>query len=110
MRRIRLSLFGLGLLAAMPSFAGPAGTLGPAAIAAPDKVYPPLPTLAMLPPASGGGGGGGGEPAPATTGHRKVATLKLRKSAEPMPRMVVSDASHAYLASIEHQLEQALQK
>ncbi|MGF2531360.1 hypothetical protein ACQUWX_27075, partial [Ralstonia pseudosolanacearum] len=49
MRRIRLSLFGLGLLAAMPSFAGPAGTLGPAAIAAPDKVYPPLPTLAMLP-------------------------------------------------------------
>ncbi|MGA4048471.1 hypothetical protein ACI2VF_17935 [Ralstonia nicotianae] len=105
MRRIRLSLFGLGLLAAMPSFAGPAGTLGPAAIAAPDKVYPPLPTLAMLPPASGGG-----EPAPATTGHRKVATLKLRKSAEPMPRMVVSDASHAYLASIEHQLEQALQK
>ncbi|MCQ4682174.1 hypothetical protein [Ralstonia pseudosolanacearum] len=106
MRRIRLSLFGLGLLAAMPSFAGPAGTLGPAAIAAPDKVYPPLPTLAMLPPASGGGGG---EP-PATTGHRKVATLKLRKSAEPMPRMVVSDASHAYLASIEHQLEQALQK
>ncbi|ARS57222.1 MULTISPECIES: hypothetical protein [Ralstonia solanacearum species complex] len=106
MRRIRLSLFGLGLLAAMPSFAGPAGTLGPAAIAAPDKVYPPLPTLAMLPPASGGGS----EPAPATTGHRKVATLKLRKSAEPMPRMVVSDASHAYLASIEHQLEQALQK
>ncbi|MHA6848100.1 hypothetical protein [Ralstonia syzygii] len=103
--RIRLFLFGFGLLAAMPSFAGPADTPSPAAMAAPDKVYPPLPTLAMLPPPAAGS-----EPAPATTSRRKVAAIKLRKSPEPTPRMVVSDASHAYLASIEHQLEQALQK
>ncbi|ATJ85288.1 hypothetical protein [Ralstonia solanacearum] len=107
MRRIRLSLFGLGLLAAVPSFAGPADTLASAATAAPDRVYPPLPTLAMLPPPQAGGS----EPAaPAATGRRKTATIKLRKSAEPTPRMVVSDTSHAYLASLEHQLEQALQK
>ncbi len=104
MRRIRLSLFGLGLLMAMPSFAGPAGTLAPAA--APDRVYPPLPTLAMLPPLPAGGS----EPAPAATGHRRVAAIRVRKSAEPTPRMVVSDTSHAYLAGIEHQLDQALQK
>ncbi|CAH0441023.1 hypothetical protein [Ralstonia pseudosolanacearum] len=107
MRRIRLSLFGLGLLAAMPSFAGPAGSLAPAAMASPDRVYPPLPTLAMLPPPLSAGGS---EPAPAAAGRRKVVALKFRKSAEPTPRMVVSDASHTYLAGIEHQLEQALQK
>jgi hypothetical protein len=39
-----------------------------------------------------------------------VATLRVRKSAEPTPRMVVSDASHAYLASLERKLEQAMQK
>ena len=70
-----------------------------------------LPSLAMLPP--GGGGGSEIEPAPAarTRGSRRKATfVQVRKAAEPVPRMVVSEATHTYLAGIEHQLEAALQK
>lgn len=99
----------VGLLA-VPAYATPPDALMPATAAAPDKVYPPLPSLAMLPP-----GGGETEPAPTTVvrtrgGKRKVALAAARKAAEPVPRMVVSEASHTYLAGIEHQLEAALQK
>ena len=104
----------VGLLAVPASaFAAPPDSLMPAtaAAAAADKVYPPLPSLAMLPP--GGGGGSEIEPAPAarTRGSRRKATfVQVRKAAEPVPRMVVSEASHTYLAGIERQLEVALQK
>lgn len=102
----------VGLLAVPASaFAAPPDSLMPAtaAAAAADKVYPPLPSLAMLPP----GGGAEIEPAPAahTRGSkRKVVTTQWRKATEPVPRMVVSEASHTYLAGIERQLEVALQK
>lgn len=100
----------VGLLT-VPAYATPPDALMPAAAAAPDKVYPPLPSLAMLPP----GGGSEVEPAPTTVvrtrgGKRKVVLAPARKAAEPVPRMVVSEASHTYLAGIEHQLEAALQK
>ena len=99
----------MGMFVAGGAFAAPPDSLASTSSAAPDKVYPPLPSLAMLPP-----GGGGEIEAPARSvgtagGHRKVATLRVRKSAEPTPRMVVSDASHAYLASLERKLEQAMQ-
>ncbi|KMW45045.1 hypothetical protein PQH03_14015 [Ralstonia insidiosa] len=103
----------VGLLAVPASaFAAPPDSLMPAtaAAAAADKVYPPLPSLAMLPP---GGGGSEIEPAPAarTRGSKRKATfVQVRKAADPVPRMVVSEASHTYLAGIEHQLEAALQK
>ena len=110
MRIHRLPILALGLLLTTPAFAAPPDSLASTSSAAPDKVYPPLPSLAMMPP-----GGGGEIEAPARSvgtagGHRKVATLRVRKSAEPTPRMVVSDASHAYLASLERKLEQAMQK
>ena len=95
---------------AASAFAAPPDALMPATAAAPDRVYPPLPSLAMLPP--GGAGGTEAELAPAvrTRGKRKVVTTQWRKAAEPVPRMVVSEASHTYLAGIERQLEVALQK
>jgi len=98
-----------GLLT-LPAFATPPDVFMPSAAAAPDKVYPPLPSLSMLPP----GGGADIEPAPTGRtrgGKRKGAALaQLRKAAEPVPRMVVSDASRTYLAGIERQIEAALQK
>ncbi|CAJ0720764.1 hypothetical protein LMG6871_04187 [Ralstonia edaphis] len=100
---------GLLSVSADSAFAAPPDALMPATAAAPDRVYPPLPSLAMLPP----GGGGEMEPAPvahARGGKRKVAATQSRKATEPMPRMVVSEASHTYLAGIERQLEVALQK
>ena len=101
----------VGLLAipAASTLAAPPDALMPATAAAPDRVYPPLPSLAMLPP----GGGAEIEPAPVARtrgGKRKVAPPQWRKATEPVPRMVVSEASHTYLAGIERQLEVALQK
>lgn len=99
----------VGLLS-VPAYATPPDALMPATAAAPDKVYPPLPSLAMLPPSAGGSEV---EAAPATRtrgGKRKASITQMRKPAEPVPRMVVSEASHTYLAGIERQLEVALQK
>jgi len=100
---------GLLSVSTASAFAAPPDALMPATAAAPDRVYPPLPSLAMLPP----GGGAEMEPAPvarARGGKRKVAATQWRKATEPVPRMVVSEASHTYLAGIERQLEVALQK
>lgn len=99
---------GLLTVPAASAFAAPPDALMPATAAAPDRVYPPLPSLAMLPP----GGSAEAEPAPVahTRGKRRVVTTQWRKAAEPVPRMVVSEASHTYLAGIERQLEVALQK
>ncbi|SFQ14277.1 hypothetical protein [Ralstonia sp. NFACC01] len=100
---------GLLTVPAASAFAAPPDALMPATAAAPDRVYPPLPSLAMLPP----GGGAETEAVPAVHtrgGKRKVVTPQWRKATEPVPRMVVSEASHTYLAGIERQLEAALQK
>ncbi|MEE2977403.1 MAG: hypothetical protein VYB88_08010 [Pseudomonadota bacterium] len=100
---------GLLTVPAASAFAAPPDALMPATAAAPDRVYPPLPSLAMLPPS----GGAEIEAAPAAHARgskRKVVTTQWRKATEPVPRMVVSEASHTYLAGIERQLEVALQK
>ncbi len=114
----RLTLFAASLSLAMPAFAAEPGAdarpalSAPAAAAAPaaDKVYPPLPSLAMLPPASGND-----ELSAPHVGHTARARMKAppaqeRKSLAPVVRLVVSDASRAYLDKIAHQLDQALQQ
>lgn len=77
-----------------------------ATTASADKVYPPLPTLAMLPPSTGDDDD---LPAPRSTSHNKK---KIRqhdcRCAMPTPRLVVSDASRTYLKDIERQLDSAL--
>ncbi|HEY4804171.1 MAG TPA: hypothetical protein VIH96_16280 [Paraburkholderia sp.] len=88
----------------------PAASASPTVVAAAatpsaDKVYPPLPTLAMLPPASGDDDE---PPAPHSTSHKKKTRQHDCHCAMPTPRIVVSDTSRAYLKDIEQKLDSAL--
>ncbi|RFU45943.1 hypothetical protein [Paraburkholderia sp. DHOC27] len=71
---------------------------------APDKVYPPLPTLAMIPPPSDDDL----DTAPRPTARKKKVRAPEHRLAAPPARLVVSDASRAYLGGIEKQLDLAL--
>jgi hypothetical protein len=96
------------------AWAGQSAASAPAAAAAgasaattasADKVYPPLPTLAMLPPSTGDDD----LPAPRSTSHNKKKTHQHDcRCVMPTPRLVVSDASRTYLKDIERQLDSAL--
>ncbi|MEX3984765.1 hypothetical protein AB4Y45_38020 [Paraburkholderia sp. EG287A] len=94
--------------AGQPAASAPATATVVAAAATPaaDKVYPPLPSLAMLPPTTGDDDE---VPAPHSSSHSKK---KVRQRdchcAMPTPRLVVSDTSRAYLRDIEQQLDSAL--
>ncbi|BFG77108.1 hypothetical protein PTKU46_51410 [Paraburkholderia terrae] len=82
-------------------------TAAAAATAAADKVYPPLPTLAMLPPTTDDD-----EPLapkPAAKKRKVRAAVDVRPTA-PAARLVVSDASRTYLRSVDKQLDLALTK
>lgn len=76
-------------------------------IPAADKVYPPLPSLAMLPPSTGDDD----EPVVVkpSTKKRKLRVQDVRPVG-PTARLVVSDTSRAYLKTIDHQLDLALAK
>jgi hypothetical protein len=93
--------------ASAPATAGTTAATTTAAItASADKVYPPLPTLAMLPPSTGDDDE---LPAPRSTSRNKKKTQKHDcHCAMPTPRLVVSDASRTYLKDIEQQLDSAL--
>lgn len=111
---VRVSLLVAATLLAAPAFADPPGTVLQSANAFPaaaDKVYPPLPTLAMLPPSSGSDDDLPVKPTP----HRKKSRVPMQMQdhrGPPMPavRLVVSDASHTYLDSVQRQIDQALVK
>ncbi|WP_211612274.1 hypothetical protein [Paraburkholderia haematera] len=115
---LRITLLTTLLTVAAPAFAGQPGTdlqsasaLTAALPAAADKVYPPLPSLAMLPPPSGADDDLPVRPAT----HRKKSRVPIQmqeRRGPPMPpvRLVVSDASHAYLDSVQRQIDQALVK
>lgn len=115
---VRIVFLTLAMLVSAPALAGQPGAdlqsggAIPAAFpAAADKVYPPLPSLAMLPPQ---GAGDDDLPLKPVT-HRKkqhvAAQVQERRSPPaPVVRIVVSDASHAYLDSVQRQIEQALAK
>jgi hypothetical protein len=109
---VRITLLALATLLSAPAFAGqPGADLQSAGAfpAAADKVYPPLPSLAMLPPP----GAGDDELPVKPVSHRKkthvVAQAQERRSPPaPVVRIVVSDASHAYLDSVQRQIDLAL--
>jgi hypothetical protein len=99
-----------------PAFAGALDVSAPAttqafaaAMPAAQKVYPPLPTLAMLPPAAGDD-----DELPAgKTSSKKDKGRKARRVADckcngPEPRLVVSDVSRTYLKDVEARLDAAL--
>ncbi|WP_321924560.1 hypothetical protein [Paraburkholderia guartelaensis] len=94
--------------AGQPAASAPATATVVAAAATPaaDKVYPPLPSLAMLPPATGDDDEA---PAPHSSSHNKKKTRQRDcHCAMPTPRLVVSDTSRAYLKDIEQKLDSAL--
>ena len=107
----RIAVLVASLLLASPAFAGQPlaaamlSTASPSAAAAADKVYPPLPTLAMLPPSTGDDD----EPlvTKPTAKKRKTRVPDIRPTT-PAARLVVSDASRAYLKTIDRQLDLAL--
>ena len=111
---IRMSLLAIATLLAAPAFAGSPGTDLQSANAFPaaaDKVYPPLPSLAMLPPPSSSDDDLPVKPASHRKKSRASSQMQEHKG-PPMPavRLVVSDASHAYLDSVQRQIDQALVK
>jgi hypothetical protein len=82
----------------------------PAPGAAADKVYPPLPTLAMLPPTSSGDEDEPLSPPTHSSSHskKKVRHPDCHCSGAPVVHLVVSDTSRAYLQDVEHKLDVAL--
>lgn len=110
----RTTLLALAMLLSTSVFAGQPGTdlqSASAIPAAPDKVYPPLPTLAMLPPPSAGDDDLPIKPASHHKKSHGPAQVQERRSPPvPVVRIVVSDASHAYLDTVQRQIDQALAK
>lgn len=111
--RVRSALLVLATLLSAPAFAGQPGADLQSASAFPaaaDKVYPPLPSLAMLPPPSAGDDDLPAKPAP----HRKKSRTPLlqehRSPPGPIVRLIVSDASHTYLDSVQRQIDLAMAK
>jgi hypothetical protein len=112
-----LAVFSQVAVAGQPALAAalaPASaTAVPASYSAPsaDKVYPPLPTLAMLPPSSAPEDDEPLAPKRASGSKKRKmrAAVDLRPGA-PAARLVVSDASRTYLRTIDKQLDLALAK
>ncbi|MBN3808221.1 hypothetical protein [Paraburkholderia sp. Ac-20347] len=74
--------------------------------ASPSAVYPPLPSLAMLPPSNNDDEE---SPAPTHSARKKKASrVRDCHCTMPAPRLVVSDTSRAYLKDVERQLDVAL--
>lgn len=115
----RLILISAGLLLGTSAWAGTVQTvasLQPTGASA-DKVYPPLPSLTMLPPASGDDEAPVSHSAPASRKRKTRHVAECSKcgggssgGSGPVARLVVSDASRAYLKDIEHQLDVALSR
>lgn len=82
------------------------GTSSTSSSAAPDKVYPPLPSLSMLPPTTDSDD----DPPPRKTSSKKKGASVKVKNEMPTPRLVVSDASRSYLNSVEQDIDRAMQK
>jgi hypothetical protein len=116
----RIFVISAGLLLGTSAWAGTVQTvasLQPSGASA-DKVYPPLPTLTMLPPSSGDDEEPLSHSAPASRKKKARHVAECSKcgggggggGSAPVARLVVSDASRAYLKDIEHQLDVALSR
>lgn len=68
-----------------------------------DKVYPPLPTLTMLPPSADEDD----EPPPRASAKKKKTRRSEPRISMPVARLVVSDQSRAYLKDVERQIDLA---
>ncbi|ASL45961.1 hypothetical protein bAD24_III01095 [Burkholderia sp. AD24] len=111
----RGAFLSLTTLLAASAFAGQPGADLQSAAAFPpaaDKVYPPLPSLAMLPPPSATDDDAA--PLKPALHHKKsrvpAQTQERRMPPAPVVRLIVSDASHAYLDGVQRQIELAMNK
>jgi hypothetical protein len=79
--------------------------------AAPNQLFPPLPSLSSLPQSGTEDAEESAGPGTSVShrGKKGRRAAPPRKVVETTVRVVVSDASHAYLADVDHQLDQALQ-
>jgi hypothetical protein len=75
--------------------------------AAPDKVYPPLPSLSMLPPTTDADDDD--TPKRKSASRKKGAAAKV-KNDMPTPRLVVSDETRTYLNSVDQDIDRAMPK
>jgi hypothetical protein len=98
-------MFSCAAWAGQPTAGAPATATTAPGSASADTVYPPLPSLAMLPPSSGDDDD---LPAPRSGSRKKKVRQRDCHCAMPTPRLVVSDASRTYLKDIERQLDSAL--
>jgi hypothetical protein len=98
-----------GLVTDAAAATAPQATASAQPTAAADKVYPPLPSLAMLPPSDSNDD----DPLPAPGGASRKkhghAIVRVRQ-VTPAVKLIVTDASRAYLQDIEKQLDAALAK
>ncbi|RDU98278.1 hypothetical protein [Trinickia dinghuensis] len=112
-----IGALGLGL-AAIPAAHAETSALGNAAAlsaktaaegAGPNELFPPLPSLASLPPSAAEQVE---EAAPVVSGRRPGKKGRRvvwhRAAAEPSVRMIVSDESQAYLNEVDRKLDDAL--
>ncbi|MFM0643870.1 hypothetical protein PQR14_06035 [Paraburkholderia bryophila] len=111
----RSALLTLTALLAASAFAGQPGADLQSAAAFPpaaDKVYPPLPSLAMLPPPSATDDDAAPlKPTPHRKKSRVSAQMQERRTPPaPVVRLIVSDASHAYLDTVQRQIDLAMNK
>ncbi|SPB18607.1 hypothetical protein NOV72_05807 [Caballeronia novacaledonica] len=109
----RIVILASATLISASALAGPLDVSAPASVQtlaalgpALQKVYPPLPTLAMLPPAAVDE-----EDPPARSASKKGK--KTRRVVDckcngPEPRLVVSDESRTYMKDVEHRIDVAL--
>ncbi|WP_250512984.1 hypothetical protein [Caballeronia sp. INDeC2] len=112
MRRILIP--SLAMLLSASAIAGPLDVSAPASVQTlaalspvVQKVYPPLPTLAMLPPAAIDDD----EPPVKSASRKSKKARRVAvdcKCSGPGPRLVVSDESRTYMKDIEHRIDIAL--
>lgn len=103
----------LALAAALPAQAETTAlggaTPGAFEAAGPNQLFPPLPSLASLPPSSADQIE---DAAPVANSHRSGKKGRrappARKTIEPSVRVIVSEETQAYLTEVEHKLDDAL--
>ncbi|SAL62593.1 hypothetical protein AWB71_03565 [Caballeronia peredens] len=119
MRRISTCLstfvtFTAAIVLSASAYAGPLDVSAPASVQTlaalgpvGQKVYPPLPTLAMLPPATADDDDSPARSAASKKG-KKVRRVVDCKCSGPEPRLVVSEESRTYLKDVERRIDTAL--
>jgi hypothetical protein len=81
----------------------------PAETAAPNQLFPPLPSLASLPSSSADEVEDSAPSSPNGHHSKKSRRATAHKVAEAPVRVVVSDESRAYLAAVDRKLDEVLQ-